>query len=269
MAYTVKELNDDTMQILDSSRDGIYLIKGRDRAVLFDTGMDTDLLKPLVDKYIATPYDVVFSHAHGDHTGRSGEFDGGFMSQNDIEMYRYSTESFQKRNAAPLCFLPVEKLKPLSEYIDLGERKLQVIECFGHTPGSVILVDKKNKSVFTGDAIGSGCGVWMQVDGALSVRRYALNLISAYTKLQDIGVNDEWSFYGGHPGQEYQSRVSSYNPLCMALIQDMITLCAKLVHGSQDYEDSTATEFSTGKPKYTSYGRAEMIFTAENIDDRR
>ena len=55
----------------------------------------------------------------------------------------------------------------------------------------------------------------------------------------------------------------------MALIQNMITLCAKLVHGSQDYEDSTAREFSIGKPKYTSYGRAEMIFTAENIDDRR
>lgn len=47
---------------------------------------------------------------------------------------------------------------PLKEgfEFDLGERRLELIHCPGHTPGSGALLDSKNKLLFSGDTISYG-----------------------------------------------------------------------------------------------------------------
>lgn len=47
--------------------------------------------------------------------------------------------------------------------IDLGKQTIEVCEVPGHTPGSVVFWNPQQNLLFTGDAIGSGYGVWMQV----------------------------------------------------------------------------------------------------------
>ena len=44
---------------------------------------------------------------------------------------------------------------PLSEHqiFDLGGRSLEVLFTPGHTPGSVVFLDRKNKFLFAGDSV--------------------------------------------------------------------------------------------------------------------
>lgn len=52
--------------------------------------------------------------------------------------------------------------------IELGGTALSVCEVPGHTPGSVVVLDERSNRLFTGDAIGSGYGVWMQTPDSRS-----------------------------------------------------------------------------------------------------
>ena len=49
------------------------------------------------------------------------------------------------------------------QQIELGNFEIEVLALPGHTPGSMIFLDRQNKCIYTGDAIGSGCGVWLQL----------------------------------------------------------------------------------------------------------
>src|SRR5580704_17282556 len=51
-----------------------YLILGRSRAVLFDTGMGLDSISLLVRELTRLPVTVINSHTHYDHTGGNHEF---------------------------------------------------------------------------------------------------------------------------------------------------------------------------------------------------
>ena len=55
--------------------------------------------------------------------------------------------------------------------IDLGGRVVRRIDCPGHTEGSVIFADEKEKLLFTGDAIGRA--QWLFTDAASTTTGYA------------------------------------------------------------------------------------------------
>ncbi|MBQ8603556.1 MAG: hypothetical protein IJ410_01755 [Oscillospiraceae bacterium] len=257
MAYTVKHINEKLIQIRDEFKDTIYIVKGKSRSILWDLGMDKEALKPLADSLCDTEYDVVCSHGHLDHVGRSGEFDHIYMSLEDMPVYN--------DNPPGLCYIDRDKIKDMPVQFDLGDRVVDIIPCAGHTPGSVLLLDKENRFVLTGDAIGSGCGCWMQVSYALNMTEYRHSLLECIEVLKSHGVNDEWNFYGGHADQEYMSRTGSYNRLDIHLMEDMARLCALLLEGKVPYEPSQAKEFPVGKPYFAMHKKAEMVFALENM----
>ena len=53
----------------------MWLIEGSDRAVLFDTGVGFQPLRPVVERITSSPVTVVNSHCHIDHIGANHEFD--------------------------------------------------------------------------------------------------------------------------------------------------------------------------------------------------
>ena len=257
MAYQVKHINDYLIQITDEFQDAIYILKGRDCAILWDLGMDKQPLKPLVDNLVDTPYHVVFSHGHLDHVGCGGEFETAFMSMKDKDVY------FD--NPPGLNYMDFDKIQPMPSEFDLGDRKVQIMPCPGHTQGSVLLIDTDKKLVFTGDAVGSGCGAWIQVFGASMLKDYAADLRQCINHLTAMGVDNSWAFYGGHAGQEYMSRTSSYNKIDLHLFSDMAQLCDLLIAGKIEYEPSEAKEFPLGKPYFAMYKKAEMVFTLSQL----
>lgn len=261
MSYSVKNVTEKIVCITDSTRGAIYLVKGEKLSLVFDTGWDAKPLKPLIDSLCDTPYKVIFSHGHVDHVGRSGEFDNVYMDMRDMDIFR----SNPGRRMPHLDFIREDKILPVDSEYDLGDRKIIVVSCPGHTPGSILLADTQRKVLLTGDAMGSGCGVWLQCTGALTVSEYRENLLECMDRLKELGVDSSWRFCGGHDGQEYMSRVSDYNRLDIDLMKDMAELCRLVKEGRVQSSPADVMEFPEGKPYYARHGKAEMFFVKEKI----
>lgn len=261
MGYKTQKLYEDTYIIRDTAEEALYLIERNNKAYLIDTGMDHDSLKEEIEKITNLPVIVLLTHGHIDHIGMSGEFDEVYMDLKDLDVYRIHMNMHESNfESKGLCFKKPEEIKPVKEQYD----DLKVIPLQGHTPGSIIILDPHNKAVYTGDAIGSGCGVWMQIPYALTIAEYKAGLETAVKELEKNGVDDTWKFHGGHYGQENMSQVQNPNPLTLQLVKDMKELCEKLLQ--QDDLLFTPVDFiSDGKPFYTVWKTAEMILTKERI----
>src|SRR6187551_425539 len=66
--FMTKKLNDNVWRISDGDIDNVYLITGRDSAMLIDTGLGFADLKRFVRTITTLPLIVVNTHSHPDHT---------------------------------------------------------------------------------------------------------------------------------------------------------------------------------------------------------
>ena len=265
--YKSEKINECTYKILDSYDEAMYLIIGSQKALLIDAGMEKDNLYDYISSMIAKPVILALSHGHIDHIGQSGSFENVYMNILDRDIYlSHMHMNVGHFNSDGLNFKDIDEIHDMPDFFDLGDRKIDVLSLGGHTPGSVIFVDQSQKMIFTGDAIGSGCGCWMQLDECLSIKQYHKNLVQVFEQLQDQHVDMTWHFYGGHDKQEYQSKVSDYNCLDIQLLMDMEQLCQKLIEHDIIFYDTNALKM-TYTPYYVSYQKAEMIVTKEKIGD--
>lgn len=146
-----------------------FLICGSKSSLLFDTGMGIGNILKVVEKLTPHEVSVVNSHFHFDHIGDNYRFSRIhlFNEKNALLRLRkgYSHEELQVHlsdgmfaktapgfNPENYAIPPVEPLL-LSEgdVFDLGNRTLQVIHTPGHTPDSIMLLDRKHRLLFTGD----------------------------------------------------------------------------------------------------------------------
>lgn len=181
MDYLVREVTPGTWAINEFDMDFIYLVEGRDRSLLIDTGTGTGDLRSLAEKLTKKPYDVVCTHGHVDHCGGIAQFPKIFMHPADIPDIllgngRDGTISvFNRRRYAKLglalhrpealpftldSFLPVDtskiEFRPIHEgcVFDLGDRTVRVLETPGHSLGCISLLDEMSGNLFAGDAVG-------------------------------------------------------------------------------------------------------------------
>jgi glyoxylase-like metal-dependent hydrolase (beta-lactamase superfamily II) len=147
-----------------------YLVIGRDRALLFDTGMGISNIQAVVAGLTKHPVSVVNSHTHNDHVGDNWRFSDVYGMNTDFTRAnaRGSKEDAQAELApGEICgTLPAGfdakayATKPFhitrwlhdGDTIDLGGRTLKVIGTPGHTPDAIALLDEKNGLLFTGDS---------------------------------------------------------------------------------------------------------------------
>jgi hydroxyacylglutathione hydrolase len=133
----------------------LYLIFGRDRALLFDTGA------PTID--VATPVDTLIrqwlarngkssigliaahSHAHSDHVAGDSQF-----------VKRPGTTVVGRDTASVRAFFGIARWPTDMSTIDLGDRILDVIAIPGHQPASIALYDRRTGIMLTGDTFYPG-----------------------------------------------------------------------------------------------------------------
>jgi glyoxylase-like metal-dependent hydrolase (beta-lactamase superfamily II) len=156
-------------------RCNIWHVRGRNHDILIDSGMGLRPLKQEIASLADRPIKVISTHAHFDHIGGAYEFDCRLGHRLEEDIHRNpdgentATSGFVRAEtftALPDQQFRVEDYKvtaaPLTGYldegdvVDLGDRSFQIFHMPGHSPGSIALLDAKNKTLFSGDLIYDG-----------------------------------------------------------------------------------------------------------------
>ena len=254
MRYRINWIKPGLWNIEPGLIDSMYLVEGNDRAAAIDTGMAAAPLMPVIKSLTKLPVDCLATHVHGDHILHADEFAKAYLSPAESPLIETFVKRMMPDKAYTMgSFLPVRD----GDIFDLGGVTLEAVALPGHTPGSICYIDRVHRCVFCGDAIGSGVGVLMAIQGSLSVRDYKAGLIQFRKRIMPFR---DYTFYGGHRIQEY-GRVPArqgYNPLCIELLDDMIELCEMILNGeARDYEIGKNT-FSDEPVYYVHNGRADI-----------
>jgi glyoxylase-like metal-dependent hydrolase (beta-lactamase superfamily II) len=153
-----------------------YLILGKEKALLFDTGMGLDSISPLIKELTLLPIVVLNSHTHYDHIGGNYEFsyilamNTDFTKNNAANGYSHERvkqevgpdalclQRLPKTDTANYRIRPFKIAKFIGDgyKIDLGGRKIEVIAAPGHSPDAVALFDEQSGYLWSGDSFYEG-----------------------------------------------------------------------------------------------------------------
>lgn len=172
-------------------RANMFLVRGRDRDLLVDSGMGVESLRTFLAAFTDRPVVHVVTHSHIDHVGSSHEFaDDLLMHAAEVETLRsppadwrlsydeYPEEKRQRLRDAGfadsgllIAALPrpgfdhrawripaasPTRLVDEGDVVDLGDRRFEVLHTPGHTPGSISLWEAATGTLIGGDAIYDG-----------------------------------------------------------------------------------------------------------------
>ncbi len=205
--YVVGKLDEQTYAISEPTNEWYYntsyLLLGKDRALLFDTGYGKDIM-PVVKKLTDLPLIIMHSHFHLDHIANIENQENVWMIDLPYLRERAKDNKLKLTTSETLLFSPptvtVSKWVKPNEVIDLGDRKIQVLNLTGHTTESICLVDEKYKQLFTGDTFYDPLLDYVD----LHYDTHA-NLLVNSTKKLIANYDDSYIFNGAHgfPKQSY------------------------------------------------------------------
>lgn len=260
----IHRIKEKVWRILNPDGHTFYLVEGENQAAVIDTGMTEGMrilpiLRTLTEKTLV----LILTHAHFDHFYHMDEFETVYMCHDELQMPNWFLCEMMCGKG-----LALEKTIHIDtdSIIDLGGRTLTVCKVPGHTPGSVVLFDNWDNLVFTGDAIGSGCGVWLQMPGSTSLAEYEQSLIY-FLKWLMAGPSF-MEFCGGHCLQRGMSaQVPGDNPLSVGLLADLIDLVHGLVNGTiSGWQIDIPENFRAGKAACNAaFGRAEITYNPDYL----
>lgn len=156
----VQAIDGDTFVIRQSVKTNfeapfLYLLFGRDRALLLDTGAGGLKIRPTVDRVIAEwrarhggrPIRLVVahSHGHGDHHAGDAEFRD-----------RPGTDVVGLKPAEVAAFFHFADWPRDVARFDLGGRVLDVLATPGHQPAHIMVYDARTRLLFSGDMLYPG-----------------------------------------------------------------------------------------------------------------
>ena len=138
-----------------------YLLIGKSRALLIDAGSTGRDIHPVLVALTPLPVTVIPTHLHSDHTNGLKNFSSialvdlpatrSRVIDGKVHLGRYQYMDGGVTDRAPV-FQVTEWVTPGS-FIDLGERRVQVLSTPGHTSTSISIHDSAAKLLFTGDLI--------------------------------------------------------------------------------------------------------------------
>ena len=171
----------------------VWYVRGRERDLVIDAGNGIAPLRPVLERlFQGRKREIVAlaTHAHADHIGGLHEFERRLLHPKEAQAaQRLGDEAplvaatWRDKLAATLAeegFIippvlvdarPSEAFDPAAfriapvtathfvqggDLIDLGDRRLQVVDLPGHTPGSIGLWDERDEALYSGDAIYDG-----------------------------------------------------------------------------------------------------------------
>lgn len=224
----------DIYKIYEDYQAAMYLVCGEERAVLIDSAYGLRDLGEIIRTLTALPVTIINTHGHIDHVLGNHFFDRAYMHPADMPLYQEIVDGYADLLAMPwvketygeyienldpsaVRFPAAEEIKE-GDVIDLGGKKLEVIEIPGHTPGSIMLLDRDEKLLFSGDSMIEH--LWMFLEESLPPDTYLASLRRAVKIMKDAGTE---RIYNGH---------YCYKPLTIADAETILEGVEKVVSGA-------------------------------------
>ncbi len=195
----------------------IYVIVGKKKAALIDTGLGTGDLGEALFKLAPGKEVLVFNtHCHFDHSAGNFQFSKVFMhpacgpDQDETEALPDFREVIYEDLPQ---FETRRSFVKEGDVFDLGGVSLEILETPGHTPGCISILDRTHRVLFCGDLICSNAhNVWM-LDHLPWAKFSTVSLECYLRSLHKIESLEEYydGFLGGHDnhllGKEYLSEL--------------------------------------------------------------
>ena len=175
--FTVERLDEDTWVVSEYrhwEETHSYLLLGRDRALLLDTGPGVGGLRREVEALTDRPVTVTLTHVHWDHIGGCGQFEPPAVHAAEADWLRHFPlpEAAVRRQLCakaplfPAGFSPENhrvfsgepgRVLRNGDIIDLGGRQVQVLHTPGHSPGHCCYYEAERGRLYAGDLLYRGC----------------------------------------------------------------------------------------------------------------
>jgi glyoxylase-like metal-dependent hydrolase (beta-lactamase superfamily II) len=152
----------------------MWHIRGRDRDLLFDTGLGHFSLRRHVSLVAERSLVCVASHTHFDHIGCHHEFPERWVHRAEAAILadprnnwtlvdRFATDDMfdgmpEGWDAARyrVTAAPSTRLLEGGDVVDLGDRAFEVIHTPGHSPGGIALYERTTGILLSGDIVYDG-----------------------------------------------------------------------------------------------------------------
>lgn len=251
-------------QIAGPANDLMYVVLGKEKAMLVDTGLGIGNLRKIVAELTSLPFMVVNTHGHPDHAGGNGNFTQAWLNAKDMSIMEtmcaddYRSDDIKRSSQAvgtdPTPFLremvAYRKIEILPYHegstFDLGGRKFTAIEIPGHTPGSMALYESNEKLLFAGDSVVT-TPAWLYLKHSMPLQIY----YNALLHLRDVTAGVEYIFTGHLP------------TLASPDLLDDLAACAKEIIQTPGIGEKTIT--FAGQGISWSHGQGQIIYDPNNI----
>jgi glyoxylase-like metal-dependent hydrolase (beta-lactamase superfamily II) len=247
--FTSKEIAPKTTAIGGLGNELCYLLEGEERALLIDALTGAGNLRAFCRELTDLPITLVNTHGHLDHAGGNFDFGECFIHSDDIPLvYEIETAArmgfvanMMKATGRAVLLTendftgsrPIKTLPVTGGHVfDLGGRKIEVIAVPGHTRGTIVLLDRDSRILFSGDACNVNTLLFLPHSTSIEEYRESLFHFKAFQPYFD-------GMWGGHGLWEVPKLI----------IDEAIELCDEILAGTDDAQPS---EF-LGRPCF--YGK--------------
>lgn len=212
-AVQVQPLDADTFVIRQSVKTNfeapfLYLLFGRDRALLLDTGAEGGHIRPAIDRLVGEwlaahgrsdiPLIVAHSHSHGDHVAG----DAAFRERSNTTVVGLKPDEVAS-------FFGVTKWPDQIVRYDLGGRALSIIPTPGHQAAAIMVYDPRLRILLSGDTLYPGrlyVPVNFLADNRASVDRLA-KFAARHPIRAVLGAHIEMT---NKPGEDYPHEAATH-----------------------------------------------------------
>jgi glyoxylase-like metal-dependent hydrolase (beta-lactamase superfamily II) len=245
----------------------MHLVVGPERALLIDTAYGIGNLKGLVETLTDKPYDVVNTHFHGDHAMGNYQFNRVYSHKYDVPSLIQQLDPKARERFVPneSSYYKASDLVPVRDYeivgvdshyiFDLGGgHEIELIHMPGHAPGGCVLLDKKNRMLFSGDAI---VNTPTFIFGDLPAGEFSEYMTIRSYKAELLKLKErKGEFDGLYPGH-------SWLGVPPVIVDEMIEVCDSIINDPDKFDE----DFSAfGRPaRIRKIGYASIAFSKSRV----
>ena len=163
-------VNDHVWLLDDNHQATCYVVAGTKQAAVIDTSLGMCNIRAVAETLTPLPLICINTHGHEDHMGGNWAFDKAYMNLADRELAAECIDFPEMKEAMEKYGLRFPEFEHLADgqVIDLGGVELEVIHFPGHTAGEIVLLDRKDRILFSGDGILEH--LWLQLGESLPVK---------------------------------------------------------------------------------------------------